>query len=85
MSGQDQAVADYVLNSEQGKVFYLQLLDFIKAVLAHNENEGRYRVTIGIGCTGGRHRSVANAEALSKELSNEQYTISLEHRHLNLG
>lgn len=85
LSGQDKAVADYVLNSEQGKVFYQQLLDFIKAVLTHNENEGRYRVTIGIGCTGGRHRSVANAEALSKELSNEQYTISLEHRHLNLG
>ena len=85
LSGQDKKVSDYVLNSEQGKVFYPQLLGFIRTVLAHNESEGRYRVTIGIGYTGGRHRSVANAEALVRDLANEQYTVSLEHRHLNLG
>lgn len=85
LSGQDQAVARYVLESEQGKAFYKQLYEFLRTVLAYNESEGRYRVTIGIGCTGGRHRSVANAEALAQDLSKEHYTISLEHRHLNLG
>ena len=49
------------------------------------ESEGRYRVSIAIGCTGGRHRSVAVAEELTQALRQADYTATVEHRHLELG
>ena len=49
------------------------------------ENEGRYRLTIAFGCTGGRHRSVAVAEAVHTALHQAGYPVTLEHRHLELG
>ena len=47
--------------------------------------EGRYRLTIAFGCTGGRHRSVAVGEAVFDSLKKSDYGVSLEHRHLELG
>lgn len=85
LSGQDAPVADYVLNHDPGMTFFGRLADFLDYVLAQNEVEGRFRLTVAIGCTGGRHRSVAVAEALNKRLGEAGYTCSLEHRHLNLG
>ena len=49
------------------------------------EAEGRYRVTIAVGCTGGRHRSVAMAEEITQALKQADYPTTLEHRHLELG
>jgi UPF0042 nucleotide-binding protein len=49
------------------------------------EKEGRYRVTIALGCTGGRHRSVAVTEAVAEDLKKHYYAVSIEHRHLELG
>ncbi len=85
LSGKDAAVADYVLGAEPGVTFFAKLKDFLLYVLERYEAEGRFRLTIAIGCTGGRHRSVAVAEALDKALEAEGYTPSLEHRHLELG
>lgn len=84
-SGQDAPVANYVLDHEPGMTFFQRLADFLEYILAQNEVEGRFRLTVAIGCTGGRHRSVAIAEALNKRLVEAGYTCSLEHRHLNLG
>lgn len=84
-SGKDKAVADYVLAADPGKTFLAKLADFLTYLLPLYEAEGRYRVTIAIGCTGGRHRSVATAEAVHAALTNSQYSVSLEHRHLELG
>jgi UPF0042 nucleotide-binding protein len=47
--------------------------------------EGRYRLTIGFGCTGGRHRSVAVTEKMFNILRQKGFVVSLEHRHLELG
>jgi UPF0042 nucleotide-binding protein len=60
-------------------------VNFLEYLLAQFEKEGRFRLTIALGCTGGRHRSVAVAEALTRELNALGYAFSLEHRHLNLG
>jgi UPF0042 nucleotide-binding protein len=48
------------------------------------EAEGRYRITIAFGCTGGRHRSVAVTEAVGHILKTQGFDVSLEHRHLEL-
>lgn len=83
LSGQDDLISQYVLGSEQGKSFFERLQTFLLFTLEQMEKEGRYRITVGIGCTGGRHRSVALSEALSKVLA-KQYAVSLEHRHIDL-
>lgn len=84
LSGLDAPVADYVME-HQGKEFLERLLDFFRFLLPQFEAEGRYRLTVGIGCTGGKHRSVAIAEALGTALRKIDYSVSMEHRHLGLG
>ena len=85
LSGKDAPVADFVLRHPPGMVFIEKLTDFLRYVLAQYEEEGRFRLTIGIGCTGGRHRSVAVAEALAAAFEQDDYTLTLEHRHIELG
>ncbi|MDR2668790.1 MAG: RNase adapter RapZ [Desulfovibrio sp.] len=85
LSGLDAPVADFVLNHEPGRAFFAKLKDFMSFILRQFEQEGRYRLTAAVGCTGGRHRSVAIAEALAAVFKAEQYTFTLEHRHLELG
>ncbi len=85
LSGLDGRVADFVLAEAPGRDFFVRLLDFLHYLLPLYKQEGRYRVTLGIGCTGGRHRSVAVAEALGRALAGLDCTVSLEHRHLELG
>lgn len=84
-SGKDKAVADYVLADEPGKSYIQKLEDFLLYCMPLYQGEGRYRLTIAIGCTGGRHRSVAVAEYIYASLKGKEYSISLEHRHLDLG
>ena len=85
LTGRDRPVADYVLNSEEGRKFYLMLEAFLLDTLPMFEAEGRFRVSIAIGCTGGKHRSVAFAEALNNALTKAGYLVTLEHRHMSLG
>lgn len=85
LCGKDKVVADYVLLSETGREFYTRFLDFLNYTVPLFAKEGRYRLTIAIGCTGGRHRSVAFAEALFQHFQDVGYAASLEHRHLALG
>ncbi len=85
LSGQEPEVADYVLASEAGQDFYSRFLAFLQYIIPLYAQEGRYRLTIAIGCTGGRHRSVAVAEALFRHFFDTGYAVSLEHRHLALG
>lgn len=85
MCGKDKAVADYVFASPKACEFREKLLDLLFFMLPLMEAEGRYRVTIAVGCTGGRHRSVAMAEEILQALRQADYPASLEHRHLELG
>jgi len=85
MSGKDKPVADYVFESEPGLTFRRKLLDFLLYLLPLYAAEGRYRVAVAIGCTGGRHRSVAMSELLFATLREGGYSVTLEHRHFDLG
>ena len=85
LSGRDPAVAEYILGREPGRGFLDKQLDYLHYVLPLYAAEGRYRLTIAIGCTGGRHRSVAVAEAVHASLSQAGFAVSLEHRHMDWG
>jgi UPF0042 nucleotide-binding protein len=62
-----------------------KLLDFLGYLLPLYAQEGRFRLTMSFGCTGGRHRSVAVAETVFDTLRKSGYTVSLEHRHIEKG
>jgi RNase adapter protein RapZ len=84
-TGKDALVRDYVLAAEPGREFLTRLQDFLLYLLPLYAKEGRYRLTLAFGCTGGRHRSVAVAEAIFDTLSKAGYNLSLEHRHIERG
>ncbi len=67
-SGLDPEVRDYVFSFEQSGIFMDKLTDLIEYLIPQYIEEGKYSLTIGVGCTGGRHRSVAIASALAGHL-----------------
>lgn len=82
LSGMDKAVYDFVLSCPETVEFKQKLFDLVFCSLRQMEKEGRYRTTIAMGCTGGRHRSVAIAQDLGHALSQADYQVSVEHRHI---
>lgn len=84
-SGRDKAVHDHVFATPAAREFRARVLDLLLFMLPQMEAEGRYRTTIAIGCTGGRHRSVALAEDVVQTLQQADYPAFIEHRHLELG
>ncbi|WP_316900432.1 RNase adapter RapZ [Pseudodesulfovibrio indicus] len=85
LSGLDKAISDYVLDNPVGEGFMQHLLDFLTYTLPLYADEGRYRITLALGCTGGRHRSVSVAESVLASLKKKGYTATIEHRHMELG
>ncbi len=83
LSGKDLVIDQYIFKNNLEQVFLEKFLSFMLFTLGLMEAEGRYRVTLAIGCTGGRHRSVATVERLYKALKQAGYAVSLEHRHMS--
>lgn len=81
-TGQEKDVADYVLLSKEGLEFTDRLLQFIDFLVSRNMDAGKSILRIGIGCTGGRHRSVAVAESIAALLREEPVSLSLYHRDI---
>jgi UPF0042 nucleotide-binding protein len=79
-TGRDQVVADYVMKSERGASFFRRLDEFVEYLVPFYDEEGKAYVTIGVGCTGGRHRSVAIAEAMGVRLRDIGREVSVTHR-----
>lgn len=79
-TGMDAEVAEYVLKSVQGQAFFERLTDFVEYLLPLYDGEGKAYVTIGLGCTGGHHRSVAVAQALALRLRERRREVNVEHR-----
>ena len=85
LSGQDKAVVDYIFAEAPAQEFRQSFLSFLSFLLPYYESEGRYRLSLAVGCTGGRHRSVALVEFLAGALRKQDYLVSVEHRHMELG
>lgn len=81
-SGRDSDVARFVLDSDTGRSFMARLLDWMAFLLPHYDAEGKPFLTLAVGCTGGRHRSVAVVEALASTLRGQGRSVSVEHRDL---
>lgn len=79
-TGLEKPVADYVLTSDRGRAFFERLDHFVDYLLPFYDEEGKAYLTIGIGCTGGRHRSVAVAEAVGARLRESGREVNVSHR-----
>jgi UPF0042 nucleotide-binding protein len=79
-SGEDPEVADYVLKNERGQALLGHLGRLLAYLLPLYDAEGKAYLTIGIGCTGGHHRSVAVANAVAQVLRTGGREVSVEHR-----
>lgn len=76
-------VYNYVVDSEESKKFYKMLYDMLVYLIPEYEKEGKAHLRIGIGCSGGQHRSVSYVNKLHKELSKEfDYKITYYHREV---
>jgi UPF0042 nucleotide-binding protein EUBREC_0697 len=82
-TGEEHGVADYVFSNGDAEVFLDKLDDMIKFLIPRYIDEGKSALVIGIGCTGGQHRSVAIAVALKRRLDTvEGIGVRLEHRDM---
>ena len=83
LSGQDGAVAKMVLDNPATKEFIKNFLHLFNGTKDGFLQEGKRYLTIAIGCTGGRHRSVAVSEFLANEFKNQKIDTTLNHRDLD--
>ena len=82
-TGEEHGVADYVFSNGDAEVFLDKLDDMIKFLIPRYIDEGKSALVIGIGCTGGQHRSVAIASALKERLDKiDGIGVRLEHRDM---
>ncbi|MBK7723364.1 MAG: RNase adapter RapZ [Austwickia sp.] len=81
-SGKDPQVADYVMAQPGAAEFVERVIDLLEPMLAGYLREGRRYMTLAVGCTGGKHRSVAIAERLAARLGTPEISALLFHRDL---
>lgn len=82
LTGRDKPVADKVASDRDFESFFSNMTQLIEPLLPRYRQEGKSYLTIGIGCTGGRHRSVFTAEQLFEWLDKAGYSVGIQHRDL---
>lgn len=84
LTGNDDAVFNYVMDCDAAKEFADKLESMIKFLIPHYVKEGKTNLVIGVGCTGGKHRSVTLARVLYNRLKSAgEYGLRLEHRDID--
>ncbi|MDG4796687.1 RNase adapter RapZ [Micromonospora sp. WMMD1082] len=81
-TGREEAVSAYVLGQEGADAFVTAYADLVNATTAGFEREGKRYLTVAVGCTGGKHRSVAIAEELAARLRHTGLAANAQHRDL---
>ncbi len=81
-TGRDPAVKRFLSASSQTKEFLSRVTDLLRFLLPQYLREGKSYLTVGVGCTGGRHRSVALAEQIAEALSSEGFRTKTLHRDI---
>lgn len=83
-TGNDKEVYDYVMSFPESGAFLEKLTDMLDFLIPNYVKEGKYRLVVGIGCTGGKHRSVTLANALYDRLKDKgNYGLTLVHKDIN--
>ncbi|MBR3645564.1 MAG: RNase adapter RapZ [Lachnospiraceae bacterium] len=84
LTGNDREVRDFVMNSPVSEEFMAKFIDLVRFLVPQYISEGKNQLVIGIGCTGGHHRSVTVARKLYEALSDgDKYGMKLSHRDIN--
>jgi UPF0042 nucleotide-binding protein len=85
--GEDPKIREYVLNPEKSRLFLTKLIDLLDFLIPLYQKEGKAYLTIAIGCTGGRHRSVAVARALFDHITGTDpgtgIQVEIQHRDIH--
>jgi RNase adapter protein RapZ len=82
LDGRDAQVAEYVFGQAESREFMTRLQDLVQFLLPLYQREGKAYVTVAVGCTGGRHRSVVLVEALREDLERRGFAPIVRHRDL---
>ena len=70
------------MQNEKAEEFLAKLVDMVEFLIPNYISEGKTQLVIGIGCTGGKHRSVTLANELYRQLSDKDYGLKVEHRDI---
>lgn len=81
-TGLEREVQDYVMNSSESKGFLERLISFLDSAVPLYAKEGKSQLTIAIGCTGGKHRSVTFAELICEHLKENKFNCVTVHRDI---
>lgn len=81
-TGQDEDVINYVMGNEDAERFLDSVVDQLTATLPLFEKEGKTNIVVGVGCTGGQHRSVVFADALYNKLTDAGQPVEIVHRDI---
>ena len=83
LSGNNAEVRNYVMNNDKAVIFLEKLVDMVRFLIPNYVSEGKTQLVIGVGCTGGKHRSVTLANELYEALEKmDNYGIRIEHRDI---
>ena len=82
-TGLDSPVRDYVMSFDEAKNLEPKLTDLVTYLVPLYISEGKSQLTISIGCTGGKHRSVVFAEIINKAIKEKGFKVSVSHRDIN--
>ncbi len=83
LTGLDEKVSSYVMSFEESKQTFSKISDLIDYMLPLYVSEGKSRLVVAFGCTGGKHRSVTFAENLAKHLKEKGSNVHINHRDIN--
>lgn len=79
-TGLDKDVYDYVMQQPETESFYKKFTDLLEYTLPGYKKEGKSNLTVAIGCTGGKHRSVALVERIASKIKADGYPVNVSHR-----
>lgn len=82
LTGLDEGVRDYVMDSESTREFWGRLTPVLDFLLPQYRQEGRTELVLAVGCTGGRHRSVAVAHRLAEYIASQGFPVTESHRDM---
>ena len=84
-TGNDEPIRDFVMKHQEAHLFLDKVEDLLTFLIPNYVNEGKYHLIIGVGCTGGKHRSVTIANGLYGRLKSLPYSVRIEHRDVERG
>lgn len=82
LTGKDEQVKEFVLKNKLTNIFFDKVLDLLDFLIPNYIKEGKTQLVIGIGCTGGRHRSVVIGDFIYQTLYSKQHSVIIEHRDI---